>query len=156
MVIETFSPEQTNRVGFTLGELLKTGDVICLIGNLGAGKTAFTSGLAHALGVTGYITSPTFTLVNEYNGKIPLYHFDVYRIAEPEEMFEIGFDEYLYGSGIVVIEWADLIRDILPEEYIRVDIKKDLPNGIDKRILTLEFKGQRYVGYEKLMEERLN
>jgi tRNA threonylcarbamoyladenosine biosynthesis protein TsaE len=139
--IRTSSVEQTFNVGKYLGQVLKRGDIICLIGGLGVGKTAFTGGIADALGIKGYITSPTFTIVNEYKGSIPLYHFDVYRIADPEEMFEIGFDEYIDGSGIVVIEWADLIKEVLPAEHILVKIEKDMENGENKRIITIEFKG---------------
>lgn len=146
--IRTSSADDTVRIGKRLGDILKQGDVVCITGGLGAGKTAFTQGIASALGIQGYITSPTFTIVNEYNGKIPLYHFDVYRVGDPEEMFEIGFEEYLDNKGVVVIEWADLIRDILPSEYIWIDIKKDLASGEDIRVIDIEFKGGRYGEYE--------
>lgn len=148
--IKTISAEQTFSVGKYLGERLKEGDIICLEGGLGAGKTAFTGGIAAALGIEGYITSPTFTLVNEYQGRIPFYHFDVYRISDPEEMFEIGFEDYIYGNGIVVIEWADLIKEILPHEYIWVKIEKDIENGDDIRIISFEFIGKRYIELSKL------
>ncbi|HHW48539.1 MAG TPA: tRNA (adenosine(37)-N6)-threonylcarbamoyltransferase complex ATPase subunit type 1 TsaE [Clostridiaceae bacterium] len=148
--IKTCSAEQTVNVGKRLGQMLKQGDIICLIGDLGAGKTAFTGGIADALGITGYITSPTFTIINEYEGKIPLYHFDVYRIADPEELYELGFDEYIDGDGIVVIEWADLIKEVLPSEYIQVTIEKDTENGENERIITIEFKGGKN---EKRLEE---
>lgn len=146
--LTTFSAEETAEVGFKLGILLKAGDVVCLTGNLGTGKTAFTGGLAHALGVEGYITSPTFTIVNEYRGRIPLYHFDAYRISDSDEMFEIGFEEYLEGNGIVVIEWAELISDVLPDSRINVCIGKDLPKGLDTRIIEISFEGSRYLQYE--------
>ena len=150
--IRTDSVEQTFSIGRCLGQVLERGDVICLIGGLGAGKTAFTGGIAGALGIKGYITSPTFTIVNEYKGSMPLYHFDVYRISDPEEMFEIGFDEYIDGNGIVVIEWADLIKEILPAEHILVNIEKDVEKGGDKRVISIEFKGSRYAGRkEKFM-----
>ena len=139
--IKTCSVEQTVNVGKHLGKALERGDVICLVGDLGAGKTAFTGGIADALGIKGYITSPTFTIINEYEGNIPLYHFDVYRIADPEEMFEIGFEEYINGNGVAVIEWANLIEEILPPQYILVKIEKDTENGENKRIITIEFKG---------------
>lgn len=137
---KTFSPDETIKVGKSLGMTLKPGDVICMDGDLGAGKTAFTSGIAEALGVVGYITSPTFTIVNEYNGRIPLYHFDVYRIADPDEMFDIGFDEYLDGEGVTVIEWASLIEDILPANAIYINITKDPESGPDARIIRIENK----------------
>jgi len=101
--IETNSFEETVEFGRKLGSILKPGDVICLSGDLGTGKTALTNGIAKALGINSYITSPTFTLVNEYQGKYTLYHFDVYRIADPDEMFDIGFDEYINGEGITII-----------------------------------------------------
>lgn len=154
--IKTDSFEETVGLGSRLGMLLGSGDVVCLTGNLGTGKTAFTSGIAEALGIKGYITSPTFTLVNEYNARIPLYHFDVYRIADPEEMFEIGFDEYLEGSGVVVIEWADLIKDILPDDCIWVKIAKKLDNGQNIRIISIHFKGNKYFEYEKQFERGFN
>lgn len=144
------SAEETTKLGKKLGEILEKGDIVCLIGNLGTGKTAFTNGIAEGLGIKGYITSPTFTLVNEYKGRVTLYHFDVYRITDPDEMFEIGFEEYLEGSGVVVIEWADAIGDLIPKEHIRVEIKKDHPAGSDARILRFDFKGDKY----KLLEDR--
>ena len=121
---KTFSQEETIEIGKALGRLLNTGDIVCINGDLGTGKTVFTNGIAKSLGIKEHITSPTFTIVNEYSGRVPFYHFDVYRISDSEEMFEIGFEEYLYGEGIVVIEWADIIKDILPTEVIQVTIQK--------------------------------
>jgi ATPase, YjeE family len=144
----THSAEETAEAGYKLGTILRKGDLVCLMGGLGTGKTAFTGGIAEALGIEGYITSPTFTIVNEYEGKIPLYHFDVYRIADSSEMFEIGFDEYINGNGIVVIEWAEMIKDILPEEYINVTIKKDFNKGMNIRIICIDFAGERFKQYE--------
>lgn len=146
--LTTFSADETAEAGFKLGMLLNFGDVVCLTGDLGTGKTAFTGGLAHALGVQGYITSPTFTIVNEYKGRMPLYHFDAYRISDPDEMFEIGFEEYLDGKGVVVIEWAELISDVLPDSRITVRIGKDLAKGLDTRIIEISFLGPRYIQYE--------
>ncbi|MEJ8552694.1 tRNA (adenosine(37)-N6)-threonylcarbamoyltransferase complex ATPase subunit type 1 TsaE [Tepidibacter sp. Z1-5] len=114
--------QETSEIGYRLGQLLNKGDVVCLIGDLGAGKTTITKSIAKALEVDDYITSPTFTIVNEYDGKYPLYHFDVYRISSSEDMYEIGFEEYLYGDGICIIEWANLIEDILPDEYINIEL----------------------------------
>lgn len=114
--------QETGEVGYRLGQLLNKGDVVCLIGDLGAGKTTITKSIAKALEVEDYITSPTFTIVNEYDGKYPLYHFDVYRISSSEDMHEIGFEEYLYGDGICIIEWANLIEDTLPDEYINIEL----------------------------------
>ena len=145
---KTFSQDETIEVGKALGKLLNKGDIVCIIGDLGTGKTVFTNGIAKSLGIKEHITSPTFTIVNEYDEKTPLYHFDVYRIADSEEMFEIGFEEYLYGEGIVVIEWADIIKDILPEEVIQVTIKKNLDLAIDARIIEVIFIGDKYRDYK--------
>ncbi len=144
----TNSREETAFVGKSLGKILKKGDVVALSGDLGAGKTVFTGGIAAGLGIEGYITSPTFTLINEYEGDPPLYHFDVYRITDPEEMFEIGFEEYLDGNGVVVVEWADIIEPLLPPEHIRVNIRKGDYRGEDTRIITIEFAGEKYRGLE--------
>ncbi|CAH2211925.1 tRNA (adenosine(37)-N6)-threonylcarbamoyltransferase complex ATPase subunit type 1 TsaE [Tepidibacter aestuarii] len=114
--------QETSEIGYRLGQLLNKGDVVCLIGDLGAGKTTITKSIARALEVDDYITSPTFTIVNEYDGKYSLYHFDVYRISSSEDMYEIGFEEYLYGDGICIIEWANLIEDILPDEYMNIEL----------------------------------
>lgn len=126
--------EDTYTFGYKLGKALGKGDVVCLTGELGAGKTSMVKGIARGLGIKEDVTSPTFTIVNEYSGKFPLYHFDVYRILSPDEMMEIGFDEYLYGDGVCVIEWADLIENMIPEEAIWIDIRylKD-----DERIIEL-------------------
>ncbi|MDP4181052.1 MAG: tRNA (adenosine(37)-N6)-threonylcarbamoyltransferase complex ATPase subunit type 1 TsaE [Bacillota bacterium] len=144
---KTFSEEETILLGRKIGGILKIGDLICLTGDLGTGKTALTKGIADSLGVSGYITSPTFTFVNEYAGRIPLFHFDVYRIGDPEDMYEIGFEEYLERDGIVVIEWADLIKDILPRNYIWIEIMKDIDKGYNVRKFNVEFIG---TGYERI------
>jgi len=141
---KTVSQDETCALGRKLGELLKAGDVVCLVGDLGTGKTAFTKGIAEALGISGYITSPTFTFVNEYQGRLPMFHFDVYRIGEPEDLFEIGFEEYLERDGVVIIEWADMIKDILPSEYIWVEINKDINSDFNIRLINIQFIGRRY------------
>lgn len=145
--LETHSFEETVEAGLKLGKILKAGDVIWLSGDLGTGKTALTNGIAKALGIDAYITSPTFNLVNEYEGRLPLYHFDVYRIADSEEMFDIGFDEYLNNGGVTVIEWGEQIAEILPADIIRVTIVKNLQKGLDVREITIEFIGSRYSDY---------
>lgn len=124
MKIITRSEEETMEVGARIGEKLKSGDVISLNGDLGAGKTHITKGIAKGLGVNDYITSPTFIIVNEYEGRIPLYHFDVYRINDIDEMYEIGFDEYLYGKGVCIVEWGEIVKELLPEYSIKIDIFK--------------------------------
>lgn len=143
------SVEKTVELGERLGQILQKGDTVCLTGDLGTGKTAFAGGIARALGIGGYITSPTFTIVNEYEGKLPLYHFDVYRINNTDEMFETGYDEYISGGGVTVIEWAELIKEILPHERIDVNIEKDDMNNTDSRLITIQFRGQRTEGYER-------
>lgn len=150
--IKTLTRDETIETGMRLGEILKKGDVVCLEGNLGAGKTVFTGGIATALGIDDYVTSPTFTIINEYAGEIPLYHFDAYRITDPQELWETGFEEYMAGNGITVIEWADKIKGVLPGEYIWVDIKKDEKGMQDARIISMKFKGSRYRKYERQLK----
>lgn len=124
MRIVTDSEASTIKLGENIGKVLEPGDIISLTGDLGAGKTQLTKGIAAGLGVVDYVTSPTFIIVNEYEGRIPLYHFDVYRINDIQEMYEIGFDEYLFGKGVCVIEWGDIVSDLLPEKIIRINMKK--------------------------------
>lgn len=115
---------ETKRFGVELGKSLEQGDVVALIGDLGTGKTALTKYIAQGMGIQDLITSPTFTIVQEYHsGKLPLYHFDVYRIGDLEEMFELGYEEYFYGQGVCVIEWADLIQELLPENVKTIEIQ---------------------------------
>lgn len=141
MVIETFSDEETRKLGEKLGMQAKAGQVYTLIGDLGVGKTVFTQGFARGLGIEESINSPTFTILQVYEeGKMPFYHFDVYRIGDVSEMDEIGYEDCFYGDGVSMIEWANLIEEILPKEYIRVTIEKDLERGFDYRRITVEQK----------------
>ena len=142
-VIDSFCAKDTYELGEKIGQMAKPGMVISLTGDLGVGKTVFTQGLAKGLGIEEPVNSPTFTIVQVYEeGRLPLYHFDVYRIGDIEEMDEIGYEDYFYGEGVCLIEWADLIREILPEQRCRVTIEKDLEKGFDYRKITLEgFKG---------------
>ncbi|WP_105616622.1 tRNA (adenosine(37)-N6)-threonylcarbamoyltransferase complex ATPase subunit type 1 TsaE [Vallitalea okinawensis] len=133
MIMESYSPEETYNIALELGQKTEKGQVYCLVGDLGVGKTIFTKGFAKGLGIDEHITSPTFTIVNEYDGDIPFYHFDVYRIADIEEMYEIGFEEYIGGNGIVLIEWANLIEELLPVDCKWIKIEKDLEKGLDYR-----------------------
>lgn len=126
----TNSDEETLLAGEDFSRTLKEGDVVALNGDLGAGKTVFVKGIAKGLHIADIVTSPTFTILREYKGSMPLYHFDVYRISDPEEMFDIGFSEYLDGNGVSVVEWAEKIEELLPERVIRVLIKK---TGNNKR-----------------------
>ena len=138
-VIETNSPEETFAIGKSLGEQAVPGQVICLDGDLGVGKTVFTQGFAQGLGIDGPVNSPTFTIVQVYEeGRLPLYHFDVYRIGDVEEMDEIGYEEHFYGEGVALIEWSTLIEEIIPETAIHVTIEKDVEQGFDYRRITVE------------------
>lgn len=139
MKIETFSAEETYALGKKLGSEAKPGDVLTLIGDLGVGKTVFTQGFADGLGITEPISSPTFTIVQEYEeGRLPFYHFDVYRIGDIEEMDEIGYEDYISGEGVSLIEWSNLIEEILPEERTEILIEKDLEKGFDYRKITVK------------------
>lgn len=121
--IDILNQNELEDIAQSLGKLVHSGDVICMGGDLGAGKTTFTKAFAIGLDVEDNVTSPTFTLINEYEGRIPLYHFDVYRINHVSEMEDLGYEEYFYGDGVCVIEWASLIEDVLPEDYLWIEIK---------------------------------
>ena len=144
MVIETHDPEETFEVGRTIGMNAKPGQIYTLTGDLGVGKTVFTQGVAAGLGITEPVNSPTFTIIQEYeDGRLPFSHFDVYRIGDLEEMEEIGYDDYFFGQGICLIEWAELIEEILPEKRIEVTIEKDLERGFEYRKITIEERGEK-------------
>ena len=139
MIIETNSEKETWDLGFSLGEKACAGQVYTLVGDLGVGKTIFTKGLAKGLGIDEPVSSPTFTIVQIYDeGRLPFYHFDVYRIADVEEMYELDCEGYFYGDGVCLIEWASQIRDILPDDCHQVTIAKDLKKGFDFREITLD------------------
>lgn len=138
-IIQTFSPEETFSLGKSLAEQAVPGQVYTLIGDLGVGKTVFTQGMAEGLGIEEPVNSPTFTIVQVYEeGRMPFYHFDVYRIGDVEEMEEIGYEDYFYGEGLCLIEWANLIEEILPGTYTQITIEKDLEKGFDYRLITVE------------------
>ena len=138
-IIETNSAEETEALGLKLAKKATPGQVFTLIGDLGVGKTVFTQGFAKGLDIDEAICSPTFTIVQVYDsGRMPFYHFDVYRIGDVEEMDEIGYEDYIYGDGVSLIEWANLIEDILPDSYTRVTIEKNLEKGFDYRKITIE------------------
>ena len=139
VIIETENPEETFALGQKIGRAATPGQVYTLTGDLGVGKTVFTQGVASGLGITEPVNSPTFTIVQVYEeGRLPFYHFDVYRIGDIEEMEEIGYDDYFFGEGICLIEWAELIEEILPENRISITIQKDLSRGFDYRRITIE------------------
>ena len=138
-IIESFSAQDTFRAGEEIGKQAKPGQLYTLNGDLGVGKTVFTQGIAQGLGITEPVNSPTFTIVQVYEeGRLHLYHFDVYRIGDVEEMDEIGYEDYFYGEGVCLIEWAELIQEILPDNIISVTIEKDLEKGFDYRKITIE------------------
>ena len=138
-IVETNSPEDTFALGRQIGEQAKAGEVYTLIGDLGVGKTVFTQGLAAGLGIREAVNSPTFTIVQVYeDGRLPFYHFDVYRIGDVEEMDEVGYEDYIYGEGVSLIEWANLITEILPEHYRQITIDKNPEKGFDYRKITIE------------------
>ena len=141
MLYKSNSEKETKNIAKAFAKELLPGDVICLGGDLGVGKTAFVQGVCAALDIKEYVSSPTFTIVNCYEGKLPLYHFDVYRISDCDEMYEIGYEEYVYGKGISIIEWAELIADILPEKRYDITIKKDLSVHEDYREILIEKRG---------------
>ena len=139
VIIETENPEETFALGQKIGRAATPGQVYTLTGDLGVGKTVFTQGVASGLGITEPVNSPTFTIVQVYEeGRLPFYHFDVYRIGDIEEMEEIGYDDYFFGEGICLIEWAELIKEILPENRISITIEKDLSRVFDYRRITIE------------------
>ena len=139
MVQETRSPEQTFEIGFRLGRKAEPGGVYTLTGDLGVGKTVFTQGFAKGLGIEEPVSSPTFTIVQVYEeGRLPFYHFDVYRIGDVEEMDEIGYEDYIMGAGVCLIEWANLIEEILPQKRTEIVIEKDLDQGFEFRRITIE------------------
>ena len=136
--------EDTIELSKKIGSLVKAGDIICIDGGLGSGKTHLTKGIAIGLDIKEYITSPTFTIVNEYDGRLKLYHFDVYRVNDPDEIESIGFDEYIFGDGVSIIEWANLIEELIPEEHVQINISKVPEKGENYRIINIEYFGERY------------
>ena len=137
-IIESQKEQDTYDLGYDLGQHAKPGQVFTLVGDLGVGKTVFTQGFAAGLGIQEPVNSPTFTIVQEYDdGRLPLYHFDVYRLGDVDEMDEIGYEDYFYGEGICLIEWSERIREILPEHPIQITIEKDLEKGFDYRKISV-------------------
>lgn len=134
----TQKPEETFELGVQMGQEAKPGQVYCLNGDLGVGKTVFTQGFAKGLGIEGPVNSPTFTILQSYDeGRLPLYHFDVYRIGDVEEMEEIGYEDCFYGEGVSLVEWPSLVKEILPEDAVWITIEKDLEQGFDYRRITI-------------------
>ncbi|MDO5040265.1 tRNA (adenosine(37)-N6)-threonylcarbamoyltransferase complex ATPase subunit type 1 TsaE [Clostridium sp.] len=145
MDFEVNSIAETTNIGRQLGKILNPGDIVCLTGDLGTGKTHITKGIAEGLSITENITSPTFTIVNEYDsGRLKLYHFDVYRVSDPDEIYAIGFDDYIFGEGVSIIEWANYIEEILPKDYLHIYIQKDLSKGENYRKISITPYGEKY------------
>lgn len=142
MKIVLKSIKDTEQFGYWLGKLLKGGDLICLMGDLGAGKTTLTQSIAKGLEVEDYVTSPTFTLINEYKGRVPLYHFDVYRLGDVDELFDLGYEEYFYSNGVTIVEWANKVLEVFPEDRINIEIKKG--KEYDERIVHIYGQGNRF------------
>ncbi|MBQ3512900.1 MAG: tRNA (adenosine(37)-N6)-threonylcarbamoyltransferase complex ATPase subunit type 1 TsaE [Lachnospiraceae bacterium] len=143
---ETSTPEETKELAISLAKEAKAGDIILLHGDLGVGKTVFSQGFAQGLKIEEPIQSPTFTILQEYDeGTLPFYHFDVYRISDPEEMYEIGFQDYLYGNGVCLIEWASKVEELLPEKVIEIKIEKNLEKGFDYRMITITYPEERKI-----------
>lgn len=139
MNYESYSEKETFELGYRLGVEAKVGEVYCLSGDLGTGKTVFTKGFAKGLGIEEPVSSPTFTIVQEYKeGRLPFYHFDVYRISDISEMDEIGYEDYFYGDGVCFVEWAELIKELLPEHIKNIRIEKDLDQGFDYRKIVID------------------
>lgn len=142
MIYESYKPEDTFAVGERIGREAKPGTLCTLTGDLGVGKTVLTQGIAKGLGIKEYVNSPTFTIVQVYeSGRLPLYHLDVYRIGDIEEMDEIGYEDYFYGEGLCIVEWADLIGELIPKEHTRIVIEKDPEKGFDYRKISIEQVG---------------
>lgn len=136
---ETYSEAETFAIGENLGKTAIPGQVYCLNGDLGTGKTVISKGFAKGLGIKSHITSPTFTIINVYEeGRMPFYHFDVYRIGDPYELEEIGYEEYFYGEGITLIEWSTLVEELIPEDAIQISVTKDIEKGLDYRCIIIE------------------
>lgn len=144
--IDILNQEELEVLAEKLGRLVHSGDVLCMTGDLGAGKTTFTQSFAKGVDVKDYVTSPTFTLIHEYDGRIPLYHFDVYRINHISEMEDLGYEEYFYGNGVCVIEWASLIEDILPKDRLWIEIKV---TGVESRQICFTGTNEHYEGIVK-------
>lgn len=138
-IMDSFCPEETFAIGRELAEQAVSGSIYCLSGELGTGKTVFTQGFAAGLGILEPVNSPTFTILQIYEeGRLPLYHFDVYRIEDPEEMYEVGCDEYFLGNGVCLVEWAELIQDMIPKGYTQITIEKNLEKGLEYRRITIQ------------------
>ena len=145
----TNTVEETIELGKKIGRSLKPGDIVCIDGDLGSGKTHLTKGIALGLGIDEHITSPTFNIVNEYEGRIKLYHFDVYRVNDPDEIAAIGFDEYIFSDAASVIEWSDYIKELIPDDHIQINIANESET---RRNINIQFFGKRYDNIKEVLQ----
>lgn len=139
LTLSSRGPDETRAIGKRLGRWLKSGDLIALEGELGAGKTCLAQGLLEGLGIRGYAGSPTFTILNEYPGRVPVYHFDVYRLGGPDGLDDLGYEEYFYGDGVTIVEWADLVQQVLPSDHLRIRLQEG--EETDSRRISIEATG---------------
>lgn len=149
MKVVSHSPQQTVQIGMALGEIIRSGSVICLEGNLGAGKTQFAKGVARGLGVADHVTSPTFTIINEYEGRLPFYHIDAYRLEDPDEAYELGMEEYIFGEGVTLVEWPERVSPLIPDEHLVVKIRV---SGFEEDSRELEFFSRGRI-YQEIIDE---
>lgn len=143
---------ETQSLGYKIGSLLGPSDIVCLVGDLGTGKTHLTKGIAKGLEIEDHITSPTFTIVNEYYGRLKFYHFDVYRVNDPDEIAAIGFDEYIFSDGVSVIEWSNYIEELIPPQHIKILIEKSSDMNVDFRKITITYFGEKYNYLKELLK----
>jgi tRNA threonylcarbamoyladenosine biosynthesis protein TsaE len=144
ITLNTWNAKETFELGKKLGKLASSGEIYCLEGDLGVGKTVFTQGFASGLGIVDAVNSPTFTIIQVYEeGRLPLYHFDVYRIGDPEEMYELGYEDYFFGEGVCLIEWPSLIEELIPKDAYKIEIKKDLQKGMDYREVEIMMREEK-------------
>jgi tRNA threonylcarbamoyladenosine biosynthesis protein TsaE len=149
LTVQSYSEEQTYRLGKLVGRNVNPGDIILLFGDMGSGKTVFSKGIAHGADVSGTVTSPTYTIMNTYIGRIPIFHFDIYRLNEPEELYDLDYEEYFFGRGVSIVEWPERLDYLLPEEYFKVTLcKMQEENG---RKIVFEAVGNRYTSLERVL-----
>lgn len=150
VVFVTYSEEETVKLGIRMGRLLKAGDIVLLYGDLGAGKTVFTRGIALGLGAQDMVTSPTYTLMHTYKGKVPIYHFDLYRLSGPDEVLDLGYEEFFYGDGVTIVEWPERLEYLCPQEHLRVML--EVAGNSQSRKVIVDAVGSRYTNLEKELE----
>lgn len=149
--VQTYSEEQTYKMGKWVGRNVNPGDIILLFGDMGSGKTVFSRGIAHGAGVSGMVTSPTFTIMNTYIGRMPVYHFDLYRLNAPEELYDLDYEEYFFGNGISIVEWPERLEYLQPKEYLKVTIIKMQKEN--SRKIVFEAIGESYTKLEGVLSD---